>query len=877
MKRATIPVCLAWTLVLAAQTAPPAVTVSVSPASASVRTGATKDFNASVGNTTNKAVDWFVNNVAGGNASAGTINADGLYASPSKVPAPNVVTITATSRADRTKSATAAVTVLNAIPTISSLEPPCVNINLPATITVTGANFIATAKVHVDGKPATTKFVSDKQLSFSITTAAVPGTKLAVTVVNPDPGAATSSVRTLSVYEPVKLSVYPEKKTIRGGSVIDFGASVSNTANKKVKWFVNGVTGGNAVLGTIDAEGVYAAPVILPNPANVTVKATSEADPAANDTGEVTLLHPIPALTSVTPNSINIGTASIVVKGTGIANGAKLMLSGKELVAQWISPTEIRGTGPVAATLGGLAAVAVVNPDPGSTQSNPLTVPVKPSQQRMSLSAAVRFLEQATWGPTPASIAELQQLGADAWLEKQFNAPSSVYPDPLDTSEGLSRLQRDFFANALTGNDQLRQRMAFALGQILVVSGTEASRFHQMVPYQRLLMQHAFGNYGELLREVTLSPTMGIYLDMVNNAKPDTKKNLVPNENYGRELLQLFSIGLFDLNPDGSRRTDSAGNPIPSYTEDTVKQLTLAFTGWTFPPQPGFMSQWKNPPYYFGQMVPVDEQHDKSEKRLLNGAILPPNRTAQEDLDVALRNIYAHPNVAPFVSYRLIQRFTTSSPTPAYVGRVAAAFDANGGVKGSLRAVIRAILLDTEAGNGALGGPLATPAPELEAGQGHLREPVLFSLALLRALDAHSEPEPELASRNRAMGQDLFFAPSVFNYFSPSYRIPGLGVTAPEFQILNPTTAMARANFIWRAVRNGLTRTITVDLSNLEGLASDPNTLLDAVSNVLHRGQMPGAMRTSIAKALEATTDRRTRARIALYLAAVSSQYQVQR
>lgn len=900
MQRGTIPVCafdhsrpkgapeapsrvlamfalVAWSAAVPAATVPPPVTISVTPETASVRTGATKDFNASVGNTTNKAVDWFVNNVAGGNAAVGTINADGLYSPPAKVPAPNVVTIKAVSRADKTKSDTSAMTVLNAIPTISGLEPNYVNVNLPATIVVNGANFIATAKVHVDGKPITTKFVSDKQLSFAITTAAVPGTKLAVTVLNPDPGAATSSARSLSVYEPVKISVYPSTKTLRGGTAVDFGASVSNTANKKVKWSVNGVIGGNAALGTIDAEGLYTAPVLLPSPPSVMVKAVSEADPAANDTGQVTLLNPIPVLTSVTPNSITIGNASIAVKGTGIARGAKLLLGGKELTAQWVSASEIRGTGPVAAALGGTAAVAVVNPDPGPSQSNALTVPVRPAQQRMSLSAAVRFLEQATWGPTPASIAELQTLGADAWLERQFSAPSSVYPDPMDTSEGLSRLQRDFFANALTGNDQLRQRMAFALGQILVVSGTEVSRYHQMVPYQRLLLQHAFGNYGDLLREVTLSPAMGIYLDMVNNAKPDPKRNLVPNENYGRELLQLFSIGLFELNPDGTRKVDNSGAPIPSYTEDTVKELTLAFTGWTFPPQPGFTSQWRNPAYYFGQMVPIDEQHDKTEKTLLNGAILPPNRTAQEDLDAALRNIYAHANVAPFVSYRLIQRFTTSNPSPAYVGRVAAVFQNSGGAKGNLRAVIRAILLDPEAGNGALGGPVTAPAPELAANQGHLREPVLLSLALLRALDARSQAEPELAGRNRAMGQNLFFAPSVFNYFSPSYRIPGLGVTAPEFQILNPTTAMARANFIWRAVRNSLTSTITVDLSNLEGLAGDPNTLLDSVSNILHRGQMPAAMRASIATALEATTDRRTRARIALYLAAVSSQYQVQR
>ncbi|MFN7922476.1 MAG: DUF1800 family protein [Bryobacteraceae bacterium] len=876
MNRVMLPVCLSiWTL--AAQAATPAVVVSVTPETANVRIGATRDFNASVSNATDRSVDWFVNNVAGGNATVGTINSDGLYAPPAKVPSPNVVTIKGVSRADKTKSDTAAVTLLNAIPVISALDPAYVNVNLPAVILVNGSNFIPTAKVQVDGKPVTTKFVSDKQLSFSITSTAAPGTHIPITVLNPDPGAATSSARSLSVYEPVKLSVYPDKRTLRGGATQDFNASIANTTNKKVKWFVNGVAGGNATLGTIDVEGIYTAPMLLPTPASVTIKGVSEYDPAASDTSDVTLLNPIAVLTSVTPSPVKIGPATIVVKGTGIAKGAKLLLGGDELTPQWISVNEIRGTGNVAAPLGGVAAVVVVNPDPGGSQSNSLTVPVKPATEKMSLSAAVRFLEQASWGPTPASIAELQQLGADAWLDKQFSAPPSTYPDPADTSEGLSRLQKAFFANALTGQDQLRQRMAFALGQIVVVSGTEASRYHQMVPYQRLMMQYAFGNYGDLLREVTLNPTMGIYLDMVNNAKPDLKKNIAPNENYGRELLQLFSIGLFELNPDGTRKTDSSGNPIPSYTEDAVKKFSLAFTGWTFPPEPGFTSHWKNPPYFFGQMVPFDEQHDKTEKPLLKGVVLPANRTAQEDLTAALANIWSHPNVAPFISGKLIQHFTTSNPSPAYVGRVAAAFENTGGVKGNLKAVVRAILLDPEAGNGALGGPVATPAPDLAANQGHLREPVLFSLALLRALDAQSQPEPELAGQNNNMGQNLFFSPSVFNYFSPSYRIPGLGVTAPEFQILNPTTAMARANFVWRAVRNGLTRTITVDLSNLEGLAGDPNALLDAVSNVLLRGQMPAAMRTSISTAIAATNDRRTRTRIALFLAAVPGQYQVER
>jgi uncharacterized protein (DUF1800 family) len=839
-----------------------------------------KDFSVSVSGTTNKAVDWFVNGVAGGDAVVGTINGDGLYSPPVKVPSPNKVIIKAVARADRTKSDTSEVNLLNLVPLISALEPSYINVNRASVIVVKGSRFIASAKVQIEDRDIATKFISDKELSFSWTTGAAPGTEFNVTVVNPNPGEAESSPRHLRVLAPVALSVRPEQKTMRCGTSYDFSASVSNTTNKAVKWHVNNVAGGNAALGTINAEGVYTAPMEVPAGGKVTLKAISDADPRATDTADVTLLNPVPAISAVTPDTVKIGPVSLVVKGTGFARTARLMLGSTQLQATWVSYSEIRGTGNVAAQVAGIAPVVVENPDPGEAESNAVPVPVKPIREVMSLSAAVRFLEQAAWGPSPASLADLQQKGSTAWLEEQFNLPPSTFPDPQNEDEGLGGLQRAFFAHALHGKDQLRQRVAFALSQILVTSGVEAGKYHQMVPYQRLLAQHAFANYLDLMREVTLSPTMGIFLDMVNNDKPDPRRNFVPNENYARELLQLFTIGLYELDPKGQRKLDPTGNPIPAYTEETVKELTLALTGWTFPPQPGFASRWRNPPYFFGQMVPFEEHHDQTAKTLLNGVILPPGRTAQEDMEAALRNIFAHPNVGPFVSYRLIQRLVTSGPSPDYVGRVAAAFDNNGrGTRGDLKAVVRAILLDPEAGNAAINGPPTAAAPVLPPGQGHLREPALYVINLLRALDATTTEPPALATQTRNMGQNVYFAPSVFNYFSPFYRIPGTmpPVTAPEFQILNPTTATARANFAWRAVRNAVSSTVRVDLTNFESLASDPPKLVDAVSNTLLRGQMPAEMRTSILTALQSTTDRRTRASIALYLAAVSAQYQVQR
>ena len=474
----------------------------------------------------------------------------------------------------------------------------------------------------------------------------------------------------------------------------------------------------------------------------------------------------------------------------------------------------------------------------------------------MTYAAAARFLEQASWGPSPDSIARLMEIGRDAWIEEQFREPMSIYPDPPDQDQSLSAMQKLFFRNALLGKDQLRQRVAFALSQIFVVSGVDLPRYWQTVGFQRLMMNNAFGNYRTLMQEVTLNPAMGEYLDMVNNDKPNPARNLVPNENYGRELMQLFSLGLFQLNPDGSRKTDSSG-PLPTYTEDHVKQMSLAFTGWTYPAQPGFSSQWKNPSYYYGRMTPFQEHHDVATKTVLPGVILMPNQSAEQDLNDGLNAIFNHSNLAPFVALRMIQKFTASSPSPQYIGRVAAAFSAP---RGDMKAMIKAILTDPEAANGS-----------------HLREPVLFSTNLARALGATVTEEPSLAYSGELMGQKLFFSPSVFNYFSPMYRLPGGGPNAPEFQILNPTTALARINFVHRLVGNSFTGTVKIPLAHFAALAPSPEILIKAVNKALLRGEAQPDMEASMLRAITATTDKNTRARNALYLTATQSRYQVQR
>jgi uncharacterized protein (DUF1800 family) len=521
-----------------------------------------------------------------------------------------------------------------------------------------------------------------------------------------------------------------------------------------------------------------------------------------------------------------------------------------------------------------VAALIVRNPNPGAEASNILAINIQNGgPTALSYPAAKRFLEHATWGPTPDSVAHLQAIGIDAWLSEQFSEPSSTYNLPVDTTSDLSTLQEQFFKNAVSGADQLRQRVAFALGQIAVVSGVKLPHYDEMMPYQQMLLNDAFGTYGSLLKDVTLSPAMGHYLDMVNNNVPTATQSA--DENYARELMQLFTIGLVELNADGSATTTPAS---ATYGENDVRAMARVLTGWTYPACFA-ASKWTNPACFQSPMIAIAAHHDNSAKLFLGTTIQ--TGSAEGDLDLALQTIEATrgaqsslPNIAPFVSLRLIQHLVTSNPTPAYISRVATVFAQSGG---DLKKTVAAILTDQAAGN---------DGSTLAADQGHLTEPVLYTVALLRALNANTVYSPPLAGTTANMGQDLFRSPSVFNYYSPFYRLPGKPTVAPEFQILSQSASFYRANYAYRAIHNQISTNISVDLTNFMELASDTNAatqtasltaMLNAVSQALLGQPMSQSMMSAVMPAMLATTDAGTRARNAVYLVAVSPQYQVQR
>jgi uncharacterized protein (DUF1800 family) len=523
-------------------------------------------------------------------------------------------------------------------------------------------------------------------------------------------------------------------------------------------------------------------------------------------------------------------------------------------------------------------AFAVASPIVGSGQS----------EDAPSTSDIVRFLEQATWGPTSALIEHVREVGFEAFLEEQFQAPASSYPTlPLypttrdtATCPNGSACQRDnytmyplqtrFFVNALYGEDQVRQRVAFALHQIIVVSGVEVTQPSWMAPYLQTLDRHAFGNFRQLLYDITRNPAMGNYLDINNNTRTR------PNENYAREILQLFSIGTVQLNIDGTTQVDGEGQPIPSYTQETVNNFARVFTGWRFATAvaPGV-------PNYIAPMVPNNAQHDVLAKTLLNGVTLPDGQNTSTDLDDAIDNIFNHPNVGPFISKQLIQHLVTSNPSREYVARVAAVFDGEGGERGDLRAVVRAILLDPE----------ARGSVKTDVNYGRLRHPAQFIAGILRAFNARAADGSAMSDgylnpQSVQMGMDVFRPPSVFSYFSPSGVVPGTaGVRGPEFALLSTSTALRRLNFVNTMVfsriaasANAPTGT-SLDLTPLLPLAATPGALVDSLNDLLLHGTMSTEMHDRIVGAVGAVASSNAikRVRTAVYLVLTSSQYQVER
>lgn len=516
--------------------------------------------------------------------------------------------------------------------------------------------------------------------------------------------------------------------------------------------------------------------------------------------------------------------------------------------------------------------------------------PALPPPPTVGKAEAFRFLNQATFGATEAEAEAVIDAGIAAWIDTQMNAPPSLqlpYLRSLPPPDFPAQLQADrvdvWFRNAVNGEDQLRQRVAFALSQIMVVSqlGALQNAPWALADYYDTLARNAFGNFRELMEAVTLHPAMGIYLSMLGNEKPNPDLNIRPDENYARELMQLFTIGLVELNPDGTVKTDGNGQPIPTYDQSVIEGFAHVYTGWHFAGAPDFEQARITP---FNQTRPMElyeAYHDTGAKKLLGGVVLPARQSGEEDLRAALDNIFEHPNVGPFIATRLIERLVTSNPSPAYVRRVAAAFDDNGaGVRGDLGAVVRAILLDPE----------ARPDDALDT-DGKLKEPLLRLTQLWRAYDARSESGAfPFGFAYILLGQGPLQSPSVFNFYSPFYAPPGeirdRGLVAPELQIATEyqntlvTNLMLAQAFVNQSANPDLRPDdVYIDISEELALAGDAEALVSRVADKLLAGEISPLLEREAVGMVERIPagDAPARAAEAVYLVASSPEYAYQR
>ena len=509
---------------------------------------------------------------------------------------------------------------------------------------------------------------------------------------------------------------------------------------------------------------------------------------------------------------------------------------------------------------------------------------------------AARFLTQATFGPTLAEVARLRVIGYSEWLRQEFNKPATAARPHLEAvnaallsagQSGVSQNQRldRWFHTAATGNDQLRQRVAFALSQILVISdqnGSLGGEPIQVSEYWDILARNAFGNYRELLDETTWNPSMGKYLSHFRNQKASPDGLRQPDENYAREVMQLFTIGLIERNLDFSPIL-SGGLPIPTYDQPVVTNYAKVFTGFNY----NNATSITNGTNTYLRMTCIEVAHDTSAKILVGGTPLPAGQTCPDDVNDGLDLLFAHPNVAPFISRQLIQRFTTSSPSAAYIQRVAQKFENNGfAERGDLSAVIRQVLLDPEARN----------APT--ANSGKPREPMLKLTALWRAwspqlpaADAYGNIPMGMTSPSGTYGQRPLGADTVFNFFEPDYQQPGAianaGLFSPEFQTLNESTIVSTANSLYSygyssyvGMSNPPANRPLLDISPLTSLGTDYAAMVDEANRRMLYGTMSSGMRTALINALshmDGNVSTSERARSIIYLVAISPEFAVQR
>ena len=594
-----------------------------------------------------------------------------------------------------------------------------------------------------------------------------------------------------------------------------------------------------------------------------------------------------------------IGVASLMAACGGGGGGSTETAS----AAPTQAPSPAPAAGPTPAPAPGAAPAPA--PAPGAAPAPAPAPSPAPAPATLSTRDATRLADQATFGPTETLVASIKAQGLSGWIGAQMALSNARYTSGNGgevhqyTGSGnfcdgrgdtcwrdwssTEPLVWDFYRNATSQPDQLRQRVAFALQQIVVVNNLEVDGTYGFRLYYNNLLDNAFGNYRQVLKKVALSPVMGDFLNNANNDKA------APNENFARELLQLFSIGTCELNLDGSLK---GGTCTATYSNETVRSYAYAMTGWTYPAggktSYGCWPTGMNCRYYGGDMLPVASYHDTAERKLLAGITVAAGTAAAPAMEAVLDSLMAHPNIGPFIARQLIQHLVGSNPSAAYVARVATAFNAGKygtfgtGTKGDLAATVAAVLSDTEARGDSVG-----------RNAGRLREPALMFAGVLRALNGKTDGDALAWWWGDSLRQHVFRPPSVFNFYPPDYPVAGTALVGPEFGIHSANAALERLNFLtylldWdgSAPSSNIPNALgtKVDLSAFTADAADAAKLVDRLSLLALGAALPATPRQKVIDAVawwtdktDATNWKANRVKAAAYLVYGSPNYQVQR
>jgi hypothetical protein len=817
-----------------------AAEITIQPAQATVQTGGVDQLTAIQQGVAVATGQWQV----AGAAANGSVDSTGLYHAPSTMPNPSAVTIDYIVGTQTFSTTLTVVDPSSPAITVQAAQP---------TVQVQGTDvFTATQQ----GAPVTGgKWVVlggssngsiDAQGNYTAPTVIpTPNTISVGFILGSDVTFATVAVVDAT---PTITATSPAQLTQLVTPIILTGTGFTSGSTIAV---------GSSPLATTFIDSSHLSAVIsLAAPVNTAVTLTvSNSGNGVSESVPFSLQAAFPSI-SIQPSTLVGGPVTLTVTGSGFGAGDVVLLDGKPMVTTVTSSSTITATGFLTPWTAG-SVIAEVAAGDGTQPIAAQSMPIQATP--VSYDAASRFATQAAMGTRPDVVQSIQTLGFDGWITQQFQQPPIAFSPAHGAMTQLIR-------NAVQGSSLLRQRLALAWQSFVVPHNDDFDP--SSYNFEETLERDSSGNFRQMLTDITADPNITSFLNLAGNAAA-TDPIVQPNQNFAREVMQLFSMGPVMLNDDGSVQLDSSGAQIPSYTQDTVINLTRALTGWNYP-TPVNLDETAWGIDFSIPLTDVESAHDQGAKLLFGTVILPAGQTAIQDRQMALDAIFNHPNVPPFISHLLIQRLVTSNPSPAYVQRISHVFEDNGsGVRGDLTAVVRAILLDPEARLGD-----TTPS----VNDGFLQEPFLWQVSIMSILnDPGSDDEIDYTGEN--FGETLWYAPTVFGFFSPSSAIPGTTTVSPEFGVLNNISIVQKTDFLWQIMTlqaGGYTTDYVPSSWLFQNFTTVP-AMLSALNHLVYHGQMSQSEQTAIANYCAQLNpfDTQLQLRSAVFLALNADSYNV--